>query len=162
MAVSQEHASDFSLHRVIEQENGREGSSTSNDDTGNTGVAKRHARKGRHFRRRRVGTKPLSGCLKHPAVAPELTETAIESDRARCVRDHAVGGIRPWHLSSVRYCLCAPRGRLPCTQASRLLGSNGIFGVHWVRTLLREWDLQLHSAFVRREADSPDHKLRAC
>merc|ERR1719458_335259 len=43
MAVSQGDASDFSLHQFVEQDDGREGSSTSDDDTGNAEIAKQHA-----------------------------------------------------------------------------------------------------------------------
>merc|ERR1712032_1645282 len=43
MAVSQGDSSDFSLHQFVEQDDGREGSSTSNDDTGNAEIAKEHA-----------------------------------------------------------------------------------------------------------------------
>merc|ERR1719305_70574 len=43
MAVSQGDSSDFSLHQFVEQDDGREGSSTSDDDTGNAGIAKQHA-----------------------------------------------------------------------------------------------------------------------
>jgi len=43
MAVSQGDASDFSLHQFMEQDDGREGSSTSDDDTGNAEIAKEHA-----------------------------------------------------------------------------------------------------------------------
>jgi len=43
MAVSQGDSSDFSLHQFMEQDDGREGSSTSDDDTGNAEIAKQHA-----------------------------------------------------------------------------------------------------------------------
>merc|ERR1740123_2825897 len=43
MAVSQGDASDFSLHQFMEQDDGREGSSTSDDDTGNAEIAKQRA-----------------------------------------------------------------------------------------------------------------------
>merc|ERR1719182_360989 len=43
MAVSQGDSSDFSLHQFMEQDDGREGSSTSDDDTGNAEIAKEHA-----------------------------------------------------------------------------------------------------------------------
>merc|ERR1712204_44370 len=43
MAVSPGDSSDFSLHQFMEQDDGREGSSTSDDDTGNAEIAKQHA-----------------------------------------------------------------------------------------------------------------------
>merc|ERR1719195_456436 len=43
MAVSQGDQSDFSLHQFLEQDDGREGSSTSDDDSGNAEIAKEHA-----------------------------------------------------------------------------------------------------------------------
>merc|ERR1719215_873395 len=43
MAVSQGDASDFSLYQFMEQDDGREGSSTSDDDSGNAEIAKEHA-----------------------------------------------------------------------------------------------------------------------
>merc|ERR1712203_1123631 len=43
MAVSQGDSSDFSLHQFMEQDDGREGSSTSDDDTGNAEIAKQNA-----------------------------------------------------------------------------------------------------------------------
>merc|ERR1719479_333993 len=43
MAVSQADASDFSLHQFAEQDDGRDGSSTSDDDTGDAEIAKQHA-----------------------------------------------------------------------------------------------------------------------
>merc|ERR1719461_1564739 len=43
MAVSQGDSSDFALHQFMEQDDGREGSSTSNDDTGNAEIAKQRA-----------------------------------------------------------------------------------------------------------------------
>merc|ERR1719507_852957 len=43
MAVSQGDSSDFSLHQFMEHDDGREGSSTSDDDTGNAEIAKQHA-----------------------------------------------------------------------------------------------------------------------
>merc|ERR1740116_700023 len=43
MAVSQGDSSDFSLHQFMEQDDGREGSSTSDDDTGNAEIARQHA-----------------------------------------------------------------------------------------------------------------------
>merc|ERR1719237_1843047 len=43
MAVSQGDSSDFSLHQFMEQDDGRDGSSTSDDDTGNAEIAKQHA-----------------------------------------------------------------------------------------------------------------------
>merc|ERR550532_1995514 len=43
MAVSQGDASDFSLHQFMEQDDGREGSSTSDDDSGNAEIARQHA-----------------------------------------------------------------------------------------------------------------------
>jgi len=43
MAVSQGDQSDFSLHQFLETDDGRYGSSTSDDDTGNSEIAKEHA-----------------------------------------------------------------------------------------------------------------------
>jgi len=43
MAVSQGDQSDFSLHQFLEHDDGRYGSSTSDDDSGNTEIAKQHA-----------------------------------------------------------------------------------------------------------------------
>merc|ERR1719410_1464304 len=43
MAVSQGDQSDFSLHQFLETDDGRYGSSTSEDDTGNAEIAKEHA-----------------------------------------------------------------------------------------------------------------------
>jgi len=43
MAVSQGDQSDFSLHQFLEHDDGRYGSSTSDDDTGNSEIAKEHA-----------------------------------------------------------------------------------------------------------------------
>merc|ERR550532_1837652 len=43
MAVSQGDSSDFSLHQFMEQDDGRDGSSTSDDDTGNAEIARQHA-----------------------------------------------------------------------------------------------------------------------
>merc|ERR1740123_2951459 len=43
MAVSQGDSSDFSLHQFMEQDDGREGSSTSDDDSGTAEIAKQHA-----------------------------------------------------------------------------------------------------------------------
>jgi len=43
MAVSQGDQSDFSLHQFLEQDDGREGSSTSDDDSGDAEIAKEHA-----------------------------------------------------------------------------------------------------------------------
>jgi len=43
MAVSQGDQSDFSLHQFLERDDGRYGSSTSDDDTGNSEIAKEHA-----------------------------------------------------------------------------------------------------------------------
>merc|ERR1719412_2466446 len=43
MAVSQGDQSDFSLHQFLERDEGREGSATSDDDTGNAEIAKQHA-----------------------------------------------------------------------------------------------------------------------
>jgi len=43
MAVSQGDQADFSLHQFIEQDDGRQGSSTSDDDSGNAEIAKEHA-----------------------------------------------------------------------------------------------------------------------
>jgi len=43
MAVSQADQSDFSLHQFLEHDDGREGSSTSDDDSGNAEIAKEHA-----------------------------------------------------------------------------------------------------------------------
>merc|ERR550525_1576996 len=36
-------SSDFSLHQFVEQDDGRDGSSTNDDDTGNAEIAKQHA-----------------------------------------------------------------------------------------------------------------------
>merc|ERR1719384_2173737 len=43
MAVSQGDQSDFSLHQFLEQDDGRDGTSTGDDDTGNAEIAKEHA-----------------------------------------------------------------------------------------------------------------------
>jgi len=43
MAVSQGDQADFSLHQFLEQDDGRQGSSTSDDDTGDAEIAKEHA-----------------------------------------------------------------------------------------------------------------------
>merc|ERR1719410_839923 len=43
MAVSQGDQSDFSLHQFLETDDGRQGSSTSDDDSGNAKIAKEHA-----------------------------------------------------------------------------------------------------------------------
>jgi len=43
MAVSQGDQSDFSLHQFLEQDDGRQGSSTSDDDSGDAEIAKDHA-----------------------------------------------------------------------------------------------------------------------
>merc|ERR1719410_1477332 len=43
MAVSQGDQSDFSLHQFLETDDGRYGSSTSDDDSGNAEIAKEHA-----------------------------------------------------------------------------------------------------------------------
>jgi len=43
MAVSQGDQSDFSLHQFLENDDGRYGSSTSDDDSGNAEIAKEHA-----------------------------------------------------------------------------------------------------------------------
>jgi len=43
MAVNQGDSSDLSLLQFLEQDDGREGSSTSDDDTGNAEIAKQHA-----------------------------------------------------------------------------------------------------------------------
>merc|ERR550525_1297067 len=43
MAVSQGDQSDFSLHQFLETDDGRDGSSTSDDESGNTEIAKEHA-----------------------------------------------------------------------------------------------------------------------
>jgi len=43
MAVSQGDQSDFSLHQFLEQDDGREGSSTSDDESGDAEIAKEHA-----------------------------------------------------------------------------------------------------------------------
>merc|ERR1719472_268743 len=43
MAVSQGDQADFSLHQFIEQDDGRQGSSTSDDDSGDAEIAKEHA-----------------------------------------------------------------------------------------------------------------------
>jgi len=42
-AVSQGDQSDFSLHQFLEQDDGRDGSSTGDDDSGNAEIAKEHA-----------------------------------------------------------------------------------------------------------------------
>jgi len=43
MAVSQGDQADFSLHQFLEQDDGRQGSSTSDDDSGDAEIAKEHA-----------------------------------------------------------------------------------------------------------------------
>merc|ERR1719476_1051655 len=43
MAVSQADQSDFSLHQFVEQDDGRDGSPTSDDDSGDAEIAKEHA-----------------------------------------------------------------------------------------------------------------------
>merc|ERR1719151_590025 len=43
MAVSQGDQADFSLHQFIEQDDDRQGSSTSDDDSGDAEIAKEHA-----------------------------------------------------------------------------------------------------------------------
>merc|ERR1719225_1741768 len=43
MAVSHGDQSDFSLHQFLEQDDGRQGSSTSDDDSGDAEIAKEHA-----------------------------------------------------------------------------------------------------------------------
>jgi len=43
MAVSQGDQSDFSLHQFLENDDGRQGSSTSDDDSGNAEIAKERA-----------------------------------------------------------------------------------------------------------------------
>jgi len=43
MAVSEADQSDFSLHQFVEQDDGREGSPTSDDDSGDAEIAKEHA-----------------------------------------------------------------------------------------------------------------------
>jgi len=43
MAVSQGDQSDFSLHQFLENDDGRDGSPTNDDDTGNAEIAKQHA-----------------------------------------------------------------------------------------------------------------------
>merc|ERR1719394_184674 len=43
MAVSRGDQSDFSLHQFLEQDDGRQGSSTSDDDSGDAEIAKERA-----------------------------------------------------------------------------------------------------------------------
>merc|ERR1719215_896517 len=43
MAVSHADQADFSLHQFMEQDDGRQGSSTSDDDSGDAEIAKEHA-----------------------------------------------------------------------------------------------------------------------
>jgi len=74
MAVSQGDQSDFSLHQFLEQDDGREGSSTSEDDSGNAEIAKEHALAAEdHF---------------DSEDTPDTTDSFIQTKRLRSTRSN--------------------------------------------------------------------------